>query len=293
MPEYITVTEKIERRTYLKGHLTAKFVGTLDEVNSDLKIENFYDIEVLEAKVLIQRAHFRTWLGGDDDVGAREFEEFIEIEKFTVALPNPIHCEVIGEGGFSKHYNLHIFDPKLLNYKFSHQLYEKEQMFAVIESEISGYLRHYDTVEKQIELPAAPELVSNNTRSETSIPIVPTAFGSGIGFNLSPSSVNRGCLPQLGCSATALPTGGCGTLIGISVLLYLGFAVLMILSKVTTIFVGAAAIILPFLFSVIIPLFLVGAAIYIFVKIQSRLSLFWRIIFRLLIVFFIFLFWFA
>ena len=51
MSEFVTIQEHIERRTYIKGKFTGKFIGYLDHKKSDLLHENFYDLEVLSGEI--------------------------------------------------------------------------------------------------------------------------------------------------------------------------------------------------------------------------------------------------
>ena len=286
MPEYITVTEKIERRTYLKGKFAGKFVGYLDAENSDLKTENFYDLEITEARVRADRADFRTWREGD------EFEEFVEVEKFLTKLPNPMACEIHDEDGSIRHFNLHIHEPKLVNYQLFNQLYEKNILFAAIEGEISGYLRHFDTEEKQIEV--VPPVPLESPQVETSAASAAIFEASGATGNFNPISnnkqfsANRGCFPTLGYSV--FPKGGCLSLIGTILIGYLCLSVLiMILSAIANLF-GATVIFLSLLFSALLPIFLIGTLLYIFVRLQGNLPSIWKWIFLFLIAWLILIF---
>jgi hypothetical protein len=51
MSEFVTIKKQIERRTYIKGKFTGKFIGYLDHQKSDLLHENFYDLEVLSGEI--------------------------------------------------------------------------------------------------------------------------------------------------------------------------------------------------------------------------------------------------
>ncbi len=273
MPEFITVTEKIERRTYLKGKFTGKFVGYLDAENSDLKTENFYDLEITEARVRAKRADLRTWHEGD------EFEEFVEVERFLTKLPNPMACEIEDENGSIKHFNLHIHEPKLTNYELFNQLYEKNILFAAIKGEISGYLQHFDTVEKQIEV-VPPHAPTGIPQIEPNVAF-PATLGVGEPLDSNHLSANRGCLPSLGGSVFS--GGGCLSLIGTILIVYLCLSVLiMTLSAIANLF-GATVIFLSLLFSALVPIFLIGSLLYIFVRLQSYLPPVWKWIFLFLI----------
>lgn len=294
MPEYITITEKIERRTYFRGHLQTKLVGLLDQPNSDLKIENFYDLEILEALLQVNRQNFRLWHEGD------EFEEFLDVEKFITRLPTPLPSVVIDEKGHVEYYNLQVFEPKLANYKLFNQVYEKEKIFVTLEGEISGYLRHYDTEEKQIEviedsLPATPDSEVETVFSQSSVTTGAAGRSGSFDFENIPNhrqiSNNKGCAPELGCSATS---GGCISLFTIVIFAFIAFGLLIgAVTNLLNYTNRATSSTLSFLASFIFPLFFIGTIFYFFVRFQSRLSFFWRLIFRIIIILLIFLMWFT
>ena len=290
MPEFITVTEKIERRTYLKGEFSGKFIGWLDAENSDQKTENFYDLEITDASVRARKTDFRVWSEGDESA------EFSAVEKFLTKLPKLIPCEITYEDGSVKHFDLEIHEPKLKNHRLFNQLYEKDILYAAIEGKISGYLKHFDTVEKQIEI-AVPE-INTLTKAENQTPkndFLPTtqAAASGAGnfrgtVNVNNSTANRGCLPTLGYSDS--PTGGCLSLIGAILIGYLCLSVLvMIFSAVANLF-GATVVFLSLLFFTLLPIFLIGSLLYIFVRMQSILPPIWKWIFLFLIAWLILIF---
>ena len=146
MPEYITIQKQIERRTYLRGKFKGKFVGYLDHKKSDIKHENFYDLEVLSGEIFTANSSFRIWKVGD------EFEDFIGIEKFLTKLPDSLPCEVSYSDGSVKNFQVNLNEPKLSSYTLSNQHYEGSNIFGDIIGEISGYLKHYDTEEHEVEV---------------------------------------------------------------------------------------------------------------------------------------------
>ena len=150
MAEFEIIKENIERRTYLKGRFRGKLVGYLDSKQSDRIYENFYDLEVLSGEAFVKKSDFRTWKEGD------EFDEFLPVEKFLTKLPSPLNCEVSYEDGNIKHFKIQLNEPKLQNYNLSHRLYEGNEVFATIEGEISGYLKHFDTIEREVEIISSP-----------------------------------------------------------------------------------------------------------------------------------------
>ncbi|MBX3107186.1 MAG: hypothetical protein KF877_11290, partial [Bacteroidetes bacterium] len=147
MPEFVTVQEHIERRTYIKGKFKGKFIGYLDHQKSDLLHENFYDLEVLSGEIETTKddAHIRHWQTG-------ESEEFQPIELFLTKLPESLPLEMHYNDGTIKRYQINLNEPKLSNYSLSKQAYEKNKIFGDIEGDISGYIKHYDTQDIKVEV---------------------------------------------------------------------------------------------------------------------------------------------
>jgi hypothetical protein len=150
MPEFKTIQEIVERRTYLKGKFKGKFIGNLDFDKSDILHENFYDLEVIEGEIKSDSDSIRKWEDGS------EFEEFISEEKFLTKLPEEIPCEVKYPDNSLKYFKVKLNEPKLSNYRLFNQQYEKDTIFGTIEGEISGYLKHFDTKEVIVEVEEKP-----------------------------------------------------------------------------------------------------------------------------------------
>lgn len=197
MAEFEIINEQIERRTYLKGRFCGKFVGYLDSKQSDGIYENFYDLEVLSGEVFVKKSDFRTWNEGD------EFDEFLPVEKFLTNLPSPLDCEVSYENGNIKHFKIHLQEPKLQNFTLSQRINEGNKVFATIEGEISGYLKHFDTVEKKVEVVPTPTIFQSDkvaTVSKSTNDLSKTHFGK--------TNKKEGCLDLTvkGCAYLSLST---------------------------------------------------------------------------------------
>lgn len=147
MPEFVTIQEQIERRTYIKGRFTGKFVGILDSQKSDLLHENFYDLEVIsgEIKTTKDESHIRHWETGEP-------LEFQPIEKFLTKLPQSLPLEIKYSDGTFKSYQINLNDPKLNNYILSKQVHEGDKILGDIEGDISGYIKHYDVQDVEVEV---------------------------------------------------------------------------------------------------------------------------------------------
>ena len=156
MPEFVTIQEHIERRTYIKGKFNGKFIGYLDHKKSDLLHENFYDLEVLSGEIKTTRDedHIRHWETGEP-------EEFQPVEKFLTKLPESLNLEVKFDDGTTKGYQINLNEPKLSNYSLSKQVYEDDKIFGDIEGEISGYIKHFDVVDVADEVIPADNVTIN------------------------------------------------------------------------------------------------------------------------------------
>jgi hypothetical protein len=138
MIEVITVPKQIERRTYLKGKFKGQFIGYLDYRNSDLKHENFYDLEVIVGQITAERGDFYHWETGEPEM-------FQIVDKFLTVLPDSLPCKVLYTDGNFKNFRINLNDIKLTEYALSNQSYEGRKVYGDIEGDISGFIRHYDT----------------------------------------------------------------------------------------------------------------------------------------------------
>jgi hypothetical protein len=164
MSEFVTIQEHIERRTYIKGTFTGKFIGYLDHQNSDLLHENFYDLEVLsgEIKTTKDDGHIRHWQTGEP-------EEFQPVEQFLTKLPESLPLEIHYNDGTIKSYQINLNEPKLSNYSLSKQVYEDDKIFGDITGDISGYLKHYDIVDIDVEVIQEDDGMINRPRKSAMV----------------------------------------------------------------------------------------------------------------------------
>ncbi|MBS1683513.1 MAG: hypothetical protein JSS76_02090 [Bacteroidetes bacterium] len=162
MSEPITIKRAIERRTYLKGKLKGKYWAYIDHARSDQKWENHYSIEIYEANVIVNQIDLKRW---DTE------NEFIPLESpqdFLLSIPNPLNCSVIYPDGSIKYFGLELLNPQIFNPQLYNQLYEGDRMFGTIECEISGYIRHFDYEEIEVD---STEILKEKNISEDHIVI--------------------------------------------------------------------------------------------------------------------------
>ena len=147
MPKYEIIENHIERRTYIKGEFKGKFIGYFNPEKSDIKHENFYDLEVIsgEVKTIKSKDNVRHWAKGEP-------EEFENIEKFLTQLPENLPIEIIEDDGEIKTYSVNLNDKKLIDYQLSNQVYESNKIYGDISGTISGYLRHFDIELESVEV---------------------------------------------------------------------------------------------------------------------------------------------
>ena len=147
MPRYETIERQIERRTYIQGKFKGKFVGYFDPRKSDVKHENYYDIEILSGEIITTKNDYniRHWETGEPEI-------FQDISNFITKLPDNLPLEITESNGIVKTYNVNLNEKKLSEFKLSNQIYEGNKIFGDISGNISGYLKHYDTEYIEVEI---------------------------------------------------------------------------------------------------------------------------------------------
>lgn len=160
MPKYETIENHIERRTYIQGKFKGKFIGYFDPRKSDVKHENFYDLEVISGEIVTEKNEFnvRHWETGEP-------EAFQEISNFLTKLPDNLPLEIIDEKGITKIYNVNLNDKKISDYALSNQVYDGNKIFGDITGQISGYLKHYETEYIEVEIPKKLSLSADKVKT--------------------------------------------------------------------------------------------------------------------------------
>lgn len=148
MPEYITISKQVERRTYIRGKFVGKYVGYIDYNKSNLYYENFYNIELLEGEIILQKnkKDIYRWT----DVNPKEVSN--TTYSFD-ALPQPIKCKVYDTDENVKNYKIILQEPQVINCVLSKVLNETDKVFGDIEGDISGYIVHFDTEKETVKVP--------------------------------------------------------------------------------------------------------------------------------------------
>jgi hypothetical protein len=162
MPKYEIIEKHIERRTYIKGKFSGKFIGYFDPRKSDVKHENFFDLDVIsgEIKTIKNKTNLRHWQTGEP-------EEFQDIEKFLTKLPENLPLKIIDENNTTTTYTVNLNDKKISQYKLSNQVYENNKIFGDISGIISGYLKHYDTEYIEVEKKEAKQISTLTQKIKT------------------------------------------------------------------------------------------------------------------------------
>lgn len=138
MARPVHTTYDIERRTYIKGLLQAKYVGFIDNRKSDKSHENFYNIDILEATVEINEIDIIRWQHGGI------FEEFVHLELFATKLPDNTDFCIISDSGNKRHFNLTLHDVRIKEPVIADRIIEEERVFGTLTGTICGYFLHYD-----------------------------------------------------------------------------------------------------------------------------------------------------
>ena len=146
MTEYQTIIKHIEHKTYLKGKLRGKYIGYLDYGTSDLIHENYFSLEILEAKIIIEEEDIRK-----KDLGV-EFEDFRFVEHFPNKLPPNTLFQINYNNDTSRVFALDLKEPKVVDIRLFDQVHEKEKVFGTIEGSICGYILQTEHVEVKVPI---------------------------------------------------------------------------------------------------------------------------------------------
>lgn len=138
MTSSVQITNKIERRTYIRGEMRAKYIGFLDEKISNKSHVNFYSLEILDAWVEIKSNDIRRW----HENGI--FEEFSAVEAFPGKLPSNTEFCVIYENGTSRYFILDLLDIRIKDTVITDRIIEEQRVFGTLTSMICGYFVHYE-----------------------------------------------------------------------------------------------------------------------------------------------------
>ncbi len=152
MGENNTITRKIERRTYIQGKLTGKFIGYIDPQKSDFAHENFYNLEISEATVIAHSKNISTW-----DIGIDP--GFSTAEEFITRIPDEISLHIEDQDGVFSYYKVSLQGILYREISLHNQVYSDKRVFGEIEAEICGYIIHYD--DEVINVETIDNIVTN------------------------------------------------------------------------------------------------------------------------------------
>ncbi|SFG29295.1 UbiA prenyltransferase family protein [Pontibacter chinhatensis] len=138
------VKELVERRTYFKGRFVGKYWADPAYDISDGTHENFYSIKVYEGEVYAHKSDFKKWHQGSSVKG------FKGVKVFDPELPRQLTLYVADDTGSIRKFKADVFEAKLIDYQLGNKLKDDDQAFGTIEGTISGYVVHYDEVEREI-----------------------------------------------------------------------------------------------------------------------------------------------
>jgi hypothetical protein len=140
------VREQVERRTYFKGKFVGKYWADPESEYSDGVRENFFRMNIYEGEVHARATDFKKWYEGDKVKG------FKSVDVFDPALPKELTLTVSDNRGNTRKFKAPVYDAKLINYRLYNRQLDDDQSFGTIEGLISGYLVHYEEIEREIEI---------------------------------------------------------------------------------------------------------------------------------------------
>lgn len=168
-------TTQLERKTFIKGQLTAKYYGELDTIKyaEDFVREQYYDFTIYEA--LVQVGEFRRNNDGP-------FPPFPDNTLFAGQIrPQPLPV-FISQDGIEGNYAVLLHDTRLANIYIDPKLHqtEDEEVFGTLHADITGYVLEHFTKEEEILVPE--EVQHTVTQMITLPPAVSPAFTATTGY---------------------------------------------------------------------------------------------------------------
>lgn len=176
MFKHTYIAARVNRRTYLKGRFSGKFVGRLDPSSSDPMHERFYDLEILEGEIETRQDDLVPWMEG------KEPSEFAAETIFPLRLPGKVNVTLHYLNGEVAHFKIALKQIKLKDCHLSGQIYSKSEVHGQMEGLISGYVLHHEMLVNEITEdvpPIKPPTIEGPkiTKGEKKEPIVETHPG--------------------------------------------------------------------------------------------------------------------
>lgn len=141
MPRTEIQLHKFDRKTFIKGSFKGKYWANEDDFKSLIHKEDYYDIEIYEADIVIEKTN-------KEEEG--EFEEY-KIEKRCITpIPKPVNCFYKDKSGNDKLFKLHILDHKITDIDLTDVVKEHKKSFGTITGKIYGYI--LDEVIRPVEV---------------------------------------------------------------------------------------------------------------------------------------------
>lgn len=136
----------IERRTFIKGTFSGKYIGHLAHGSSYHQDVNIYDLEVTQGRMVTEMKpeNIRKWKEG-------EHESYLNIDTFKCSFPNEVPCIIHYADGVTKEFLIQLQSPKIHQPALSNQVYDGKEVFGDIQGEISGYISHWVPVDVDSE----------------------------------------------------------------------------------------------------------------------------------------------
>jgi tetratricopeptide (TPR) repeat protein len=145
MPEHKYVSERVERKTHIKGTFKGKFEGRLDPYKSDVRYERFFDIDIVDGDIFTTPNNLHKW---SDEV---DLEAFTGASSFAVKGADGIRVTLQSTDSTEKYFKLKLKELKLINCRLSQQTYVGNMVYGLLEGDVLSYMLHTDTYVNEVE----------------------------------------------------------------------------------------------------------------------------------------------
>ena len=140
-----------ERKTFINGKLIGKYVGYINQVDSDPSDYDVYDIEILSGEILLSEFHGNVQKYDEVDKAWKNQRKGHPI--YNAKIPDNIPVKLSNINGETRTFELAIGEKQLKKVELSRQVYDGDKVYGDISAEISGFVTHYDHEEVTIIVP--------------------------------------------------------------------------------------------------------------------------------------------
>jgi curved DNA-binding protein CbpA len=140
-----TKTIVTETRIYIRGEIRVKYWANSEErVAASYNAELDYKINPTEATIIILEQHIYPTQGMPLDY----LKAFKESDIFSMSIPQPIHCEVMGEHG-KEYFELTLSDIRIKNIKLEGVTKHENNSYGTLTGQVYGYSPKFTYTEEE------------------------------------------------------------------------------------------------------------------------------------------------